>query len=883
MVAADKTPMNGGAHLEDGHGLGLSAVPADELELSIADGRRSALGLDTLSNRAGSLSLGTDPPPLAPALEAPSSPPLPPARAVGAHSHSHSPRDGHSDAPPSWVFPKPSPTAPDSPKSAPVSPCLRRHTGPPKLAPRQQLLPVLHPQSMHSGKTGRESALTGSQQESSPAKRLSPGTVTADFDQEEEDILSAIGLTPTRSTASHASVSPAESRSSLAASLRRPPGSTEGATSQKSFAASDAAARHVLDESFSFERPGMATRMHTDPTGTDFPRRTSSGRVSFASDHSAPSARHDESFDRSRSPQRRGSVVPHFRVPLLGAIGRRKSASPGGTGTAPESGQGGRGHLRFTSLLAAMANGSHKHSRKPRPASSAGELYRPPSILTLSRSRSRNRDPLPQELKEAIRNAPKLKKAYDVPQVSPELERSPKIDALPYTMKGEAKVARLLGVAAADENARFSPHYTVEDISHLPRFPAEQEKILDLALTLADLHKYNLAAGTNVRQGKASFKRRGVALTRTSIPAEPGTFADHAYTLHAFRTTHLDEPESARLRLSATSVICIPTETDYTNVGEGKTRLPYALYVSGTGSFRAGLGLDQYEKKTSWILGMQDLDTFTSWLDMLKEVARELRASASQRLPSVVAAGKTAIGHASQRTMDANITQLDAQLGRPLRRPSSTSTTSDLSWPSSATEKSNVVVTDAAQVAEDQQAALEAAEEATSARECEIGGAAVAEEEPLDPTGPNQPSQSGSAETPLATGSSLQIPLTVPPIHVSSSARPPSPSPSNSSIFVNAAPLHRRQRSGDAGWTRCTRPLLTSKVSGDSQVTDCSLPSLTSTASSPLYSSHLTSDSNGYFDFAPPPPPAPAPNVKSPLQNVVPLCTDSHEAAVVLD
>lgn len=191
--------------------------------------------------------------------------------------------------------------------------------------------------------------------------------------------------------------------------------------------------------------------------------------------------------------------------------------------------------------------------------------------------------------------------------------------------------------------------------------------------TLSDMHKYTFCAGTMLRPGKASFKRRTIALTRTSIATDPGATGRHAYTLHAFRTTHLDEPESSRLGLSATSVICIPAETDYDDIGEGK-RMPYALYASGTGSFRAGLGLDQYEKKTSWILGMGDLDTFTAWLDMLKEVVREIRASASQRLPAAAAAGKAVIGNASQQTMDANITRLDAQVDRLPRRASLAST-----------------------------------------------------------------------------------------------------------------------------------------------------------------------------------------------------------------
>ena len=186
--------------------------------------------------------------------------------------------------------------------------------------------------------------------------------------------------------------------------------------------------------------------------------------------------------------------------------------------------------------------------------------------------------------------------------------------------------------------------------------------------------------------------------------------------MHAFKTTHLTEPESSRLRLSATSVICVPSDSDYGNIGEGKTRLPYALYISGTGTFRAGLGFEHDEKKTSWILGMQDLETFSSWLDMLKEVVREVRAAATQRLPARVASGKAAIGDASQRTMDANIAHLDAQLGTPRRRDSLASSISDVSNPST-TDKPNALVSQAAQDAEDKNANERAAQEEADAEQ----------------------------------------------------------------------------------------------------------------------------------------------------------------------
>lgn len=374
--------------------------------------------------------------------------------------------------------------------------------------------------------------------------------------------------------------------------------------------------------------------------------------------------------------------------------------------------------------------------------------------------------------------------------------------------------------------------------------------------------------------------------------------------MHAFKTTHLTEPESSRLRLSATSVICVPSDSDYGNIGEGKTRLPYALYISGTGTFRAGLGFEHDEKKTSWILGMQDLETFSSWLDMLKEVVREVRAAATQRLPARVASGKAAIGDASQRTMDANIAHLDAQLGTPRRRDSLASSISDVSNPST-TDKPNALVSQAAQDAEDKNANERAAQEEADAEQVlREKGEVITEEERLDPVvSAKQPSQSHTVQserppTPSAiqstfgpTATQQTLPETrqrstsserleesadenkstgqPPPApdvlrHTRSRTVPPTRPPLVHSLFSNEKSSHRRSRSGDSETSDLSRPSLTSP--------GWSLPSSTSTAPSSQLSSHYSSNCTDYFDFAPPPPPLSA--SKSPLNKVVDLHRD---------
>ncbi|KWU45219.1 hypothetical protein RHOSPDRAFT_33163 [Rhodotorula sp. JG-1b] len=880
MPFDEPPPMVGPTLLEEWRGLGLCAVAAGPIS-SLQGGSFSAntgqdaLGMDSTPDETGSVSLADDPPPQTPAESSPESRPESSTGDENLHPYS-SLEERPKAAPPSWDFPVPSPSIPSLPRSAPASPRLRRYTEWAKSSLRQRFLHGVSEKADRGTKNGSHSPPSGSSKCSPPppppGKRDSSAALPDESDGEEEDILSAIASTPSRSTVSQASGSPAGSRSSRPPSVRRPIGSS--LASEASGGEARAKDASYGEQAFTLlERPPMVPRVHTHPMAPIPPRRTSSSRVSFASDLSPSTACSDESRDSGRSPQRRGSVLPHVRVPLLSAIGRRKSAAPDPAAATPEP-SSPRGHLRFTALLAAIDHGHPKHR-------STG----PPREEDLSGARS-------------ILISPKLQKTYGVARTSPVAppDGSPRIETLPYAMNGDAKAARLLGVAAAEENARFSPQGMVEDVSLLPRFPAQQEHILDLSLTLSDLHKYTLTPSSRLRSGKAAWKRRTIALTRTPLQDDAGGLATHEYTLHAFKTTHLTEPESARLRLSATSVICVPSDSDYGNIGEGKTRLPYALYISGTGTFRAGLGFDHVEKKTSWILGMQDLETFSSWLDMLKEVVREVRAAATQRLPAHVAAGKAAIGDASQRTMRANIIQLDAQLGAPQRRGSLASSVSDVSNPST-TEKPNALVSQAAQDAEDKDANERAAQEADAERE----GEANAQEEALDPVVSKQPSQAYSVEaerppSPTATQSTFvpaasrrifpEIRRTstssdrfeesvvenkstdpepqTPDDPPQSRAVPPTRPPLIHSLFSNEKSLHRRSRSGDSENSDLSRPSLTSP--------GWSLPSLTSTDPSSQLSSHYSSDCTGYFDFAPPPPPPSA--SKSPLKNLVPLYPD---------
>ncbi|GAA5982726.1 hypothetical protein JCM10908_006762 [Rhodotorula pacifica] len=918
-MPSDETPMTTQPTCEDGHGLGLSAVATRDDGSSAPDNTGwTATGMETLPQRVDSLSLSVDPPP-APALTP--TPSGAPTASSAAYAHSAYPRSSIPDDGPAvspaeaqaatWDLPLPSPI-PDVPKSAPVSPrpqssaeSARHHRGRHLLQPLHQLRPV----------PPASGAITpvAHQRASPPWERNSPRPAPpAESDAEEDDVLSAIGSTPSRSTVSHtAGDSPAGSRSSRPTSVKRPLGSTTSDADVPSAVAKAAiVGGNTSEESLTFERPPMPSRFHTDPTGLLPLRRTSSGHVSFASGGSGPPTHSSEnSSERARSPHRRSIALPHVRVPvLLGTIGRRKSTSPSGV-----SEHGQPGHHRFTSLLAAIASGhSRQRSSVPKAPSSSGESGSLAPNSPSSRSRSSQRDPSPRELKEAVRHAPKLKLAYGVPYGSDD-DRSPRFEAIPYAMSKDAKAAKLLGVAAED-NACFSPHYTIEDISHLPRFPAQQEHILDLSLMMSDLHKYTFTASTMLRSGKATFKRRTIALTRTGVPTEVGTMTRHAYTLHAFRTTNLAEPESARLRLSATTVVCVPSDADYVNIGEGTTRLPYALYVSGTGSFRAGIGLDQYEKKTSWILGMQDVETFSSWLDMLKEVVREVRASASYRLPAAIAAGKATLSDASRRTMDAGIVQLDAQLQSQPRRGSLASSVSGDGSSCQSTEKSNAAVTRAAQAAEDKQTAERAMEETRAAVTASVTSTAPDDEEPVDPAMPRRASQSrsprlagsglhtasselhqvasttrpqlkrnSSAYTPLDKGKHAETNVrNLPPrAPAPVSALPPTPGAFPPTPSILPSGYMWPSKSSPSSGSSLSRPSLTSHRSADSNATDCSLPSLTSTATASGSSNRLSDSCSGYFDFGFPPNPTPAP--KSPLKNVHPLFSDPDDVKDLLE
>ncbi|POY75021.1 hypothetical protein BMF94_1997 [Rhodotorula taiwanensis] len=241
--------------------------------------------------------------------------------------------------------------------------------------------------------------------------------------------------------------------------------------------------------------------------------------------------------------------------------------------------------------------------------------------------------------------APKLASHLGVPTSSPPGGplKSPPMGTppLPEELTAGAKAAQVLGLDAARSQASSgTASIASSEADHgdiLPTFPAKQDAVLEKAITLADLYKYTFTASTMLRAGKATFKQRFIVLARSKSGAEIAP--SHEYTLHAFRTANPAEPESARLRLLPSSKLSIPCLQDYNNIGEGKSRLPYAILVTGKGSFRGGRGVAALERDTSWILGMEDQDTYSSWIDALRENVRELVA-ARQGFSHVAAASQ---------------------------------------------------------------------------------------------------------------------------------------------------------------------------------------------------------------------------------------------------
>ncbi|BGP27979.1 hypothetical protein Rt10032_c14g5317 [Rhodotorula toruloides] len=163
----------------------------------------------------------------------------------------------------------------------------------------------------------------------------------------------------------------------------------------------------------------------------------------------------------------------------------------------------------------------------------------------------------------------------------------------------------------------------------LPNWPATRSEIQPCEIAVAQLAKV-VFEPSHLRALRPSFHNRTIALTRL---AGFDRSQRSTYTLHAFVSPRSTENEVSRLEILPNSIVCAPA------AGEALIQAPaYLLKVTGWGyALRGGShGLDSDEPQDiSWIVGMDDLNEYKDWLSMIKEAARETRASpASMQLSS---------------------------------------------------------------------------------------------------------------------------------------------------------------------------------------------------------------------------------------------------------
>lgn len=363
--------------------------------------------------------------------------------------------------------------------------------------------------------------------------------------------------------------------------------------------------------------------------------------------------------------------------------------------------------------------------------------------------------------------------------------------------------------------------------------------------TLADLYKYTFTASTMLRAGKATFKQRFIVLARSKSGAEIAP--SHEYTLHAFRTANPAEPESARLRLLPSSKLSIPCLQDYNNIGEGKSRLPYAILVTGKGSFRGGRGVAALERDTSWILGMEDQDTYSSWIDALREIVRELVA-ARQGFSHVAAASQRVSDVAEARAEAAGWRAPGFNTFEPDFRARATPSAARPALPACEVPE---VTTSRSETARH---CLDASTHGDPVEQSASDG------EPLDPI--------------FATGNAarmIRAPTEASPASVVDELRHVCESlhgPSLSMLEQSKGPMERTVRSTSPSSAD------TSRLSATTSFSRSSVPSLVSLSSSSLYSSRrssgLSTGSGPFSLFLPPPSPPP----KGPLP-AIPLSTNA--------
>ncbi|GAA6048748.1 hypothetical protein JCM3770_003940 [Rhodotorula araucariae] len=157
----------------------------------------------------------------------------------------------------------------------------------------------------------------------------------------------------------------------------------------------------------------------------------------------------------------------------------------------------------------------------------------------------------------------------------------------------------------------------------LPRWPARRDEIARSEVLSADIYKLASTPTSLLRAPRTLFRPRFVALAASPHPSSSS--APRSYHLHAFKSRHASESETARLALTPCSIVCAPAAADLPP--RKKDHRAYTIKVTGFGNSEADERpvLGETAAETGWIVGMDDEGVFREWLARLKAAVRELR------------------------------------------------------------------------------------------------------------------------------------------------------------------------------------------------------------------------------------------------------------------
>ncbi|GAA5897720.1 hypothetical protein JCM5296_000862 [Sporobolomyces johnsonii] len=165
----------------------------------------------------------------------------------------------------------------------------------------------------------------------------------------------------------------------------------------------------------------------------------------------------------------------------------------------------------------------------------------------------------------------------------------------------------------------------------LPRWPAARSDIQEWEVFADDVFKLSDATTGFLRKSKMTFRLRFVTITASPSPAIALSVAPSmrpAYHLHSYRERAGGVRETARIQLIASSIVCVPMESEVPSRSDSKSSSvskAFALKVTGLGVSELDENGIPTRKEQSWILGMDDVETLKAWMGRVKAIVNELK------------------------------------------------------------------------------------------------------------------------------------------------------------------------------------------------------------------------------------------------------------------